>query len=46
MHFYREAEPDVPVREALVPAGAFPHLGPEELRVLFERATPIEARES
>lgn len=42
IHFYREAAPDEPVREALVPAGVFPHLRPDELRTLFERATPIE----
>lgn len=42
VHFYREAEPDTPVREALVPAGVFPHLRPDELRTLFERATPID----
>ena len=42
VHFHREAEPETPVREALVPAGRFPHLRPEELRTLFERATPIE----
>ncbi len=42
VHFYREAEPETPVREALVASGTFPHLRPEELRTLFERATPIE----
>lgn len=42
VHFYREADRETPVREALVPAGRFPHLRPEELRSLFQRATPIE----
>lgn len=42
VHFYRDDAPERPVREALVPAGAFPHLRPEELRTLFDRATPIE----
>lgn len=41
IHFFREAEPEAPVREILVPAGRFPHLRPEELRALFDRATPI-----
>lgn len=41
VHFYRRDDPATPVREALVSAGAFPHLGPAELRELFERATPI-----
>ena len=44
VHFCRASEPDAPVREALVPAGVFPHLRPEELSALFERATPIVAR--
>ena len=43
IHFYRSADPETPVREALVPAGVFPDLRPEELRELFERATPIQA---
>lgn len=43
IHFFRERDPDTPVREALVAAGAFPALRPEELEALFERATPIEA---
>lgn len=42
VHFYREQDPETPVREALVPAGVFPHLRPEELRTLYDRATPIE----
>lgn len=42
VHFYREEDPETPVREALVPAGAYPDLRPEELRTLYERATPIE----
>lgn len=42
VHFCREDEPETPVREALVPADDFPHLRPEELRTLYERATPIE----
>lgn len=42
VHFYREEDPDTPVREALVGAGNFPHLRPEELRTLFEKATPID----
>lgn len=42
VHFYRAEAPDEPVREALVGAGRFPHLRPEELRTLFDRATPIE----
>lgn len=42
VHFYRRDEPQVPVREALVPAGRFPDLRAEELSELFDRATPIE----
>lgn len=42
VHFYRAADPSVPVREALIPAGAFRGMSAEELRVAFERATPIE----
>ncbi len=42
VHFFRVADPERPVREALVAAGWFPHMRPEELRELFERATPIE----
>ena len=42
VHFFRGEEPDTPVREALVAAGAFPHLRPEELRALCDRATPID----
>lgn len=46
LHFCREAEADTPVREALVPAAVVPHLRADELRVLFERATPIDATEA
>ena len=42
VHFYHGDDPQVPVREALVAAGRFPHLGAEELAELFERATPID----
>lgn len=42
VHFYREDAPDTPVREALVAAGVFEHLRPEELRRLYDQATPIE----
>lgn len=42
VHFYREETPDTPVREALVAADRLPHLGPEELWVLYDRATPID----
>lgn len=42
VHFFRADDPDVPVREALVPAGVFPHLHAQELRELYDRATPIE----
>ena len=42
VHFFREDDPETPVREALVGAGQFPHLRPEELRTLLDRATPIE----
>lgn len=42
VHFFREDEPELPVREALLPAGAFPNLREEELRALFQAATPIE----
>lgn len=42
VHFYRRDDPETPVREALVPAGRFPDLRPEELGELYERATPIE----
>lgn len=45
VHFYAEAAPARPVREALLPAGRFPHLRDEELRALFESATPIELEE-
>lgn len=41
VHFFREAEPETPVREALVPAGEFHNLRDPELRTLFNRATPI-----
>lgn len=42
VHFFRESEPELPVREALVGAGRFGALRPEELRSLWERATPID----
>lgn len=42
IHFYRASDPDRPVREALVPAGVFAGLWPDELRTLYQRATPIE----
>ena len=41
VHFFRKDAPDTPVREALVPAGQFPHMGAAELGELFDRATPI-----
>lgn len=43
VHFYHQDDPDTPLREALLPAGRFPHLREEELREMFDRATPIEA---
>lgn len=45
VHFFAGDAPDRPVREALIPAGVFPHLREEELRTLFGRATPIELEE-
>lgn len=42
VHFFRDEDPGTPVREALVPAADFSHLRPEELRALFDRATPID----
>ncbi len=42
VHFFHEDAPETPVREVLVGAAQFPHLRPEELRVLFDRAIPIE----
>lgn len=45
VHFFRASDPDRPVREALVPAGLFAELWPDELRTLFQRATPIELDE-
>ncbi len=42
VHFFHEDAPETPVREALVAAGRFPHLRPEELELLFDGATPIE----
>ena len=42
VQFHRREEPGVPVREALMAAGRFPHLSEEELGELFDRATPIE----
>ncbi len=45
VHFYRASAPDRPVREALLPAGRFADLWPDELRTLFRRATPIDLDE-
>jgi hypothetical protein len=42
VHFYRATGAGEPVREALIPAGAFAGLGPEELVAVWSRATPIE----
>ena len=42
VHFCRGEDPGTPVREALIPAGAFADLAAEELRDLFDRATPVE----
>lgn len=42
VHFFRAADPEEPIREALVPAGEFASLATGELSDLFERATPIE----
>jgi hypothetical protein len=42
VHFYREDAPDRPQREALIAASRFAGLGPDELRELYDRATPIE----
>lgn len=42
VHFFREDTPERPVREALIAGGVFPGLRGEELRTLFERATPID----
>jgi hypothetical protein len=44
VHFFRASEPAEPVREALVPASDFWRLQPAELRVVCERATPIEVQ--
>lgn len=41
VHFFRDDEPETPVREALLPAAEFPNLRDPELRTLFQRATPI-----
>lgn len=45
VHFFRESEPDTPVREALIGGGLFAGLQEEELKALFETATPIEVSE-
>jgi hypothetical protein len=45
IHFYRASAPDRPVREALLPAGLFADLWPDQLRALFRSATPIELDE-
>lgn len=42
LHFFRDDAPERPVREALVPRGAFPGLRAEELVGILQRATPIE----
>lgn len=42
VHFYHQDDPGTPLREALLPAGRFPHMREEELREVFDRATPIE----
>jgi hypothetical protein len=42
VHFYREDVPGRPQREALIAAARFESLRPEELRELYDRATPIE----
>jgi hypothetical protein len=42
VHFIRAADPERPVREALIPAGVFSALRASELRELYKRATPIE----
>lgn len=42
VHFYRASDPDHPVREALLAAGLFAGLCPDELRTLYQRATPID----
>jgi hypothetical protein len=41
VHFFRAAEPDRPLREALLAGGRFPWLHEVELRELWARATPI-----
>jgi hypothetical protein len=43
VHFFRADEPGRPLREALVPAGVFATLRPEELAEVWAGATPIEA---
>jgi hypothetical protein len=45
IHFARADAPSRPEREALLPAADFAGLRPEELRALYERATPIELGE-
>lgn len=42
VHFCHGEDPGTPVREALISAGTFADLAPEELRDLFDRATPVE----
>ncbi|HEX7049278.1 MAG TPA: hypothetical protein VF188_03615 [Longimicrobiales bacterium] len=42
VRFFRAADPDVPVREALLPPGRLGTLFDEELRALFLSARPIE----
>jgi len=41
VHFSRATAPDVPVFEALLPAGAFDGLFDEELRAMLRTARPI-----
>jgi hypothetical protein len=41
VHFYRSQSKE-PVREALVPAATFPHMGDADLAELLAQATPIE----
>lgn len=42
VHFFRDSEPEEPIREALISAGVFSTLQPAELLELFDRATPID----
>lgn len=46
IHFFRVSAPDRPEREALVSAARFPDLWADELRTLFQRATPIELEDT